>query len=73
MPQPKRHRYKRNQRLLHAKEWVKTYTGKKIHHGYAKHYAVDKLCAIAELEILGFSFPPELRESIIRAQEERKK
>ena len=33
---------------------------------------MNKLCAIAELEILGHIFPPELKESIIRAEENKR-
>jgi hypothetical protein len=44
---------KRERRLQSARDWIKTYTGKHLVKGYAKHYAVDLLCAIAELRMLG--------------------
>jgi hypothetical protein len=72
MPQPKTHKYNRSQRLFHAKSWMKKYTGKKIHHGYAKHFGVSKLCAVIELEMLGVKFQPGLKESLIRAEEDKR-
>ncbi len=72
MPQPKAHKYNRKQRLLHAKTWTKNYNGKKLHHGYAKHFGVSKLCAVVELEMLGVKFPLTLKESLIRAEEDKR-
>jgi hypothetical protein len=73
MTQPKTHKYNRNQRLLHAKNWINKYTGKKLHHGYAKYFGVSKLCAVIELELLGINFSPELKESLIRAEDDKRK
>ncbi len=72
MPQPKHKRFKRKQRLLHAKKWMENYTGKKLYHGYAKHYGTSKLCAVIELEILGVTFPPDLKENLKRCEIDRK-
>ena len=72
MPQPSKHKFNRIQRLLHAKTWMKKYTGKRIHHGYAKHFGVSKLCAVIELEMLGILFPPELKENVKRAEKDKK-
>jgi len=51
---------------------MKKYTGKRIHHGYAKHFGVSKLCAVIELEMLGILFPPELKENVKRAEKDKK-
>jgi len=72
MPQPKAHKYKQSQRLSKAKTWMKTYTGKKLYQGYAKHFGVSKLCAIIELEMLGIEISPELKENIKRSEEDKK-
>jgi hypothetical protein len=72
MPQPKAHKYKRSQRLSIAKAWIKTNNGKKLYHGYAKHFGVNKLCAIHELEMLGFEFTTELKESIKRSEDDKR-
>jgi len=37
-------------RLKEGSEWVKTYLGKNIVKGYARHFAVDKLFAVKELK-----------------------
>ena len=72
MPQPKAYKYKRKQRLIHAKSWIKKYNGKRIHHGYAKHFGVNKLCAVMELELLGIELPQGLKEDIIRSEIDKK-
>lgn len=54
----------RNKRLESATEWVKTYSGKHIVRSYAKHYGVDKLCAIFELRLLGIEISEEYENQI---------
>lgn len=50
---PRRKRMKREARLHSAAIWIKTYTGKSLVRGYMKWYAVDEICALTELKILG--------------------
>ena len=65
----------RNKRLKSAAEWVKTYSGKRIVHGYAKRYGVDKLCAVKELRLIGIEISEEyenqLRQSIEALKKQR--
>jgi hypothetical protein len=61
---PKRLRLKRPQRLVAAKDWIKSYKGKKVHLGYAKYFGVDKLCAVNELKMLGHPVSEELEAAI---------
>jgi len=65
----------RNKRLKSAKEWVQTYSGNRIVHGYAKRYGVDKLCAIKELRMIGIEISEEyenqLRQSIETLKNQR--
>lgn len=72
MPQPKAPKYTRSQRLKFTKTWMKTYKGKRIHHGYAKHFGVNKLCAVIELEMLGIKISVDLKESIICSELEKR-
>ena len=59
-PLPPRHkRMDRKRRLGSAKQWLPTYEGKNIIKGYKKHYGVDWICAITELELLGVDLDPE--------------
>jgi len=67
-------------RLQAAKHWLPSYTGKNMVRGYAKHFAVDLLCAVKELEMLGYRISPEyieqLKNSIedlIRQRKEQKR
>ncbi|MBA3397208.1 MAG: hypothetical protein H0T89_31565 [Deltaproteobacteria bacterium] len=44
---------RRDARLQSAAKWITTYPGKNIVRGYAHWYAVDLVCAITELRLLG--------------------
>jgi hypothetical protein len=76
---PKKKRLKKPARLERAKQWVKTYSGKRIVHGYAKHFGVDKLCAVKELRMIGIEvsdqYEKQLRHSLelLKTEKERKK
>lgn len=65
---PKRKRYNREQRLLVADAWLRSYEGKSIVSSYARWFVVDKLCAGDELRLLGKEisqqYESSLRESI---------
>jgi len=53
---PRQKKMKRQARLQSAQHWIKTYTGKSLIKGYRKHFSVDIVCAIKELQILGVKF-----------------
>lgn len=59
---PRRKRMTRATRLINAKEWVKSYDGKNIIKGYAKWFGVDWICAMTELEMLGYPFSEKMKE-----------
>jgi hypothetical protein len=65
----------RNKRRKSAAEWVKSYSGKRIVHGYAKRYGVDKLCAVKELRLIGLEisedYENQLRQSIEALKKQR--
>ena len=54
----------KNKRLKSAVEWVKTYSGQKIVHGYCKRYGVDKLCAVKELRLIGIAISEEYENQL---------
>ncbi len=56
---------KREDRILSAYQWIKTYSGKNLVHGYSNKYAVDKLTAIIDLRLIGVEIS-ELYESQLR-------
>ncbi len=63
----------RIRRLESALEWVKTYSGKRIVHAYAKKYKVDKLCAIKELRLVGIEITKEYENQLKQSIEALKK
>ena len=73
---PRHKRMKKPARLQAARSWIPKYEGKNLVRGYSKHFAVDKLCAIKELQSLGIDIDPEyikqLKETY-RAQEKARK
>lgn len=50
---------KQTGRLQSAKSWLAKFTGANIIKGYRKHFGVDYLCAICELELLGITLDQE--------------
>jgi len=50
---PRRKRMQRSARLQSAKHWIPAYSGENIVKGYKQCFAVDLLCAIKELRMLG--------------------
>lgn len=59
---------RRQARLATAPTWLTSYGGKDVVRGYSRWYAVDRLCAIKELRMLGVQVSEEyevrVRESI---------
>jgi hypothetical protein len=67
-PCPRRKRMTRQGRLSSARatHWVEDYKGKNVIVGYAKWFAVDLLCALVELRLLGVKID-QGREDQIKA------
>lgn len=62
---PRRKKYKKAQRLQDAKtKWLPTVTAKNIVRSYSKWYGVDLLCAIRELEVLGYKSSDQYKKQI---------
>lgn len=58
---PRRKRYKKQIRLIHAAEWIKNNpTKKNIIKRYAKWFGVSRLCAAQELILLGVTFDTDV-------------
>ena len=70
---PRHKRLKRDSRLLTAKTWATEYNGRNLVKGYSKHFAVDKLCAIKELTLLGYRFDEEYVQQLKQSIEAQKK
>ena len=61
---PRHKRLKRKSRLQAAICWIPKYDGKNLVKGYSKHFAVDKLCAVKELTLLGYKINDEYVEQL---------
>lgn len=70
---PRHKRLKRGGRLNAAKHWLSNYNGKSIIKGYSKHFGVNAICAVIELQMLGQTFEPELIKQLKKAEENRAK
>jgi len=77
---PRHKRLTRQGRLGAAPLWLTKYEGKNLVKGYSKHFAVDLLCALNELTMLGVTFNQEyvaqLKKSVesqIKVKQERKR
>ena len=68
---PRRKRIKREARLQSAKSWLKDYDGKNVVKSYSKWFAVDSICAMNELELLGLRFTEKEKMNIKKRQEDR--
>ena len=64
---------KREQRLQSAKQWLLKYDGRNIVKGYRKHFKVDIMCAISELQMLGCEISQEYIENVKKTIEVEKK
>ena len=76
---PRKKRFKRDQRLQNAKtKWLPTATAKSLPKSYSKWYGVDLICAINELEMLGYKYSEQYKQRVKasienRAKEKRKR
>ncbi|MBP1971557.1 hypothetical protein J2Z83_003708 [Virgibacillus natechei] len=74
---PRHKRLKRSSRLQAARHWIPKYEGKDLVKGYSKHFAVNKFCAVKELEMLGHTFKgtykQKLKDAEIQKQREAEK
>ena|SRR3984893_3828570 len=66
---PRVTRMDRSARLQSARTWLKTYKGKNIAAGYRKHFAVDWVCALTELEILGVRLDSGYKQRLLKSLE----
>jgi len=55
---------KQPQRLQAAKHWISKYEGKNLVKGYSKHFGVNHLCAVRELEMLGYTFGEQYKQQL---------
>ncbi|WP_026081197.1 hypothetical protein [Paenibacillus sp. PAMC 26794] len=61
---PRHKRLNREGRLRAVKSWLRTYNGKNIVRGYSKHFAIDLLGAVRELEMIGISIEDNYKKEL---------
>lgn len=69
----RRKRLNRKQRLQAAKKWIPTYNGRNLVRGYRRWFGVDFICAMTELEMLGYEIDPKYKEQILKQEEAKRK
>ena len=61
---PRHKRLNRKYRLQAARTWLPAYRGKNVVRGYRKHFGVDLLCAIRELQLMGIKIEQSYIEAV---------
>ncbi|MBS4535343.1 hypothetical protein GOQ29_06895 [Clostridium sp. D2Q-14] len=56
-----------------VEKWIPTYEGKNIVKGYSKWFGVDKVCAITDLELLGYEVDSKYKEQILKQHKAKSK
>lgn len=64
----KRTTMKQPQRLEAAKKWIPNYNGSNLVKGYAKRFRVNNLCAVKDLEMLGYTYSEEYKQNLKRIE-----
>jgi hypothetical protein len=67
----KRKKYKRKERLVSAKKWLKNYSGESLIEDYTQWFGTNKVCTIQELEILGYEIDKDLKKQVYRDHERK--
>ena len=62
---------KKESRITRAKNWLPTYTGTKIVRAYRKKFHVNAICAVRELQEIGYEFQPGYIENLLKAEAAR--
>lgn len=70
---PKHKRLKKSARLQIARDLMYKYDGENLVKWYSKHFAVDKLCAVNELSLLGCKIKDEYVEQLKRSIESQRR
>jgi len=63
----------RKSRLQAAKHWIPKYNGKNLVRRYRKCFRVDLLCAVKELEMLGYKIDLEYKKNLRQSEEAKRK
>jgi len=62
---------KKESRIAKARIWLQTYEGTKVVRAYRKKFHVDIVCAVRELQEIGYEFKPGHAENILNSEAAR--
>ena len=62
---------KKESRIARARIWLPTYEGKKVVRAYRKKFSVDIICAVRELQEIGYEFKPGYVDSLLKSEAAR--
>jgi len=62
---------KKESRIARALNWLPTYEGTKIVQAYRKKFHVDTVCAVRELQEIGYEFKPGYADNLLQAEAAR--
>jgi len=63
---------KRQSRLTRAQAWLPLYKGAHIVRAYRKKFNVDAVCAVRELQEIGYEFKPGYVENLLKSEMTRR-
>ncbi len=58
---------KKESRLARAKVWIKNYEGTKVVRAYRKKYDVSAVCAVREIQEIGYKLEPGYVDNLIKS------
>ena len=59
---------KKESRIARARNWLPTYDGTKVVRAYRKKFGVDTVCAVRELQEIGYEFKPGYVDNLLSAE-----
>jgi response regulator of citrate/malate metabolism len=62
---------KKESRIARARNWLPTYEGTKVVRAYRKKFHVDIVCAVRELQDIGYAFHPGYVDNLLKAETAR--
>jgi len=62
---------RKESRIARARNWLPTFEGTKVVRAYRKKFCVDTVCAIRELQEIGYEFKPGYVDSLLKSEAAR--
>ena len=59
---------KKESRIARARDWLPTYEGTKVVRAYRNKFHVDTVCAVRELQEIGYKFGPGYVDNLLKAE-----